>query len=173
MADWGVGKHPPHFIHCSSVNNTDDWGAGSAPAVPVPNDDMDFGFGTPVVSANVSAVKNNNTVVRTYKVSADTPAATPDGEDWEAASSTSAAKAVANDDFGGAPAAGRDSGFGDDSFGDGPGEGFGGGASGGSGDDDPFENGPAGGDALDLTGTLLTGEDAYNARAGGPMGSPR
>lgn len=180
MADWGDGKHPLHFIHCSSANNTDDWGVSSAAAVPLPNGDMDVGFGTPAVSVNVSAVKNNNTVVSTYEFPADTPAATPDGDDWGAASSGPAAKAVANDDFGiggddfgGAPAAGRDSGFGDDGFGDGPGEGFGGGASGGSGDEDPFEDGPAGGDATDLNGTPPTGEDAHNARAGDPMGPPR
>ena len=132
------------------------------------------------MSANVSAVKNNNIVVNTYEVAADTPAATPDaGDYWGDASAAPAAKTVANgnfgfggDDFGAAPVTGLDSGFGDDGFGDGPGDGFGGGASAGFGDDDPFGDAAAGGDAMDLTGTQLTGEDAYNAHAGGPIRPP-
>ena len=136
---------------------------------------MDFGFGAPAVSANVSAVKNNNTLISTYEVPADTPAATPDVvDDWGDASAAPAANIVANgnfgfgrDDFGAAPVAGRGSGFGD-----GPRDGFGGGASAGFGDDDPFGDTAAGGDAMDLTGRQLTAEDACNARAGGPIGQP-
>ena len=56
------------------------------------------------MSANASATKTNN-AVSVVEVSANTPAATPDGDDWGDATSALAAKAVADDDFG----------FGDDS----------------------------------------------------------
>lgn len=172
MADWGDGKPPVCSKYTALANNADDWGVTSAAAVPLPNDDMDFGFGAPVVSA-----AKNNIIVTTGEVPADKPAATPDaGDDWGDASSALAAKAIANDklgfggdDFRGPPAAGRDSGFGDDGFGDDSGDGFGGGVSAGLDDDDAFGDAPSGENAIDLTGTLLTGEDAYNSSAGGPI----
>ena len=169
MADRGDGKLPVCYKHTVSANSADDWGVTSAAALPLPNDDMHFGCGAPAVSP-----AKNNTIFTTREVPTHTPAATPDaGDNWGNASSAPATKTISNndfgfggDDFGGLPVAGCDSGFGDD--------GFGGGASADFGDDeDPFGNLPAGENAMDLTGTLLTEKITYNGRAGGPMGPPR